>query len=404
MNPFIFAAERIIMKRWIIHIDMDAFYAAVEQRDNPDLRGKPVIIGGIGRRGVVSTASYEARRFGVHSAMPMSEARRLCPQGEFMAGDHHKYARVAAEIRRILAEFSPLIEPLSLDEAFLDVTGMEWLWPEPREIAATIKKRIKADLSLIASAGVAPNKFLAKLASDWGKPDGLVVIEHGTEQEFLRNIPVTRLWGVGETAARLLQGIGINTIGQLAAADQATIEQHFGNTAAVMLKLAQGHDNRPVVADQAPKSIGNEVTFAQDLRTREDAEVNLLALAAKVGRRIRRHGYSGRTITIKVRFGSFKTITRSRTLSDATFLDDTIYKTATSLFAGVQLQEGIRLLGITVSNLHLGAGQTGLFSDAEDKLAKVSSAVDRLKDRFGEGAVTRGRLLALKSQLTDPDG
>jgi DNA polymerase-4 len=216
------------MQRWIIHIDMDAFFAAVEQRDDPALKGRPVVVGGVGKRGVVSTASYEARRYGIRSAMPMSEARRRCPGAVFMPGNHKKYARVAEEIRAILADFSPLVEPLSLDEAFLDVTGMEWLYPEPAAIAAAIKKRIADELALIASAGVAPNKFLAKLASDWGKPDGLVVVQPEEVASFLRSMPIGRLWGVGEKTAKRLQGLGINTIGQLADADESILVRHFG--------------------------------------------------------------------------------------------------------------------------------------------------------------------------------
>lgn len=384
------------MERWIIHIDMDAFFAAVEQRDDPTLRGKPVIVGGLGRRGVVSTASYEARRFGVHSAMPMATARRLCSQGVFLAGDHHKYGRVAADIRRILGDFSPLVEPLSLDEAFLDVSGMDWLYAAPAAIAGKIKKRLKEELGLVASAGVAPNKFLAKLASDWGKPDGLVVVRVGEEAAFLRDMPIGHLWGVGEQTAKLLKGIGINTIGQLARADDTVLTKAFGQSAGVVRLLALGQDDRPVVPEQEPKSLGNEITFADDLTAPAEIETCLLALSQKVGRRLRQSGYSGRTVTVKIRFASFRTITRSHTLSEATALDETIYVTARAIMKGVELAEGVRLLGITLSNLQIQGGQISLFAGGDDKKLKVSAAVDRLRDKFGEAAVTRGRLLPPK--------
>ncbi len=385
------------MQRWIIHVDMDAFFAAVEQRDDPALRGRPVVVGGVGRRGVVSTASYEARRFGVHSAMPMSEARRRCPNAVFMPGDHKKYARVAGEIRSILAAFSPLVEPLSLDEAFLDVTGMEWLYPDPAAIAAAIKERIRRELGLTASAGVAPNKYLAKLASDWRKPDGLVVVRPEEVTAFLQVMPIGRLWGAGEKTTKMLQGLGINTIGQLADADEAILARHFGHAAAAMRRLARGEDDRPVVPEHEPKSIGNEVTFAEDLSSREETDTCLLALSHKVSRRLRQAGYAGRTVTVKIRFGSFRTITRSRTLGEPTLLGDTIYETVAAIMAGVEISEGIRLLGVTMSGLQVYGSQASLFADGDDeKRMKVSVAVDRLKDKFGEGAVTRGRLLMPK--------
>lgn len=381
------------MQRWIIHIDMDAFFAAVEQRDNPELRNKPVIVGGLGRRGVVSTASYEARRFGVHSAMPMAEARRRCPQGVYLPGDHRKYNKIAAEIQAILADFSPLVEPLSVDEAFLDVTGMDWLYPDPAAIAAEIKSRIRTELDLVASAGVAPNKFLAKLASDWGKPDGLLVVRPGEERDFLRDMPVSRLWGVGERSAKLLQGIGIKTVGQLAEADAAVLARTFGNMAEGLRRLARGEDERPVIPECEPKSVGNEVTFESDLWTREEMETCLLALVQKVGRRLRKSGHTGRTITLKLRFGSFRTITRSRTLGEPTALDGAIFAAVKALLDKVPLSEGVRLLGVSVANLHAGEGQPGLFGEEAAKQTKMFAAVDRLKDKYGEKAVTSGRLL-----------
>ncbi len=380
------------MQRWIIHIDMDAFYAAVEQRDNPDLRGKPVIIGGLSVRGVVSTASYEARKFGVHSAMPMVEARRRCPQGIFLPGDHAKYSRISHEIQHILADFSPLIEPLSLDEAFLDVSGMERLWGDPVDIARRIKARIKDEIGLTASAGVAANKFLAKLASDLQKPDGLVVIRPGDEARMLRDIPIDCLWGVGEVTAGVMKKLGIHTIGQLAQTDVKVLERHCGNAAYELHQLAHGQDERPVIPGHEPKSIGKEITFAQNLIANDEIYANLLDLAGKVGWRLRRKGYSGRTITVKIRFASFKTITRSRTLTEPTCLDDVIYETAKDICAKVALPEGIRLLGITASNLLKGTGQASLFSTTDKRMA-LYQAVDELREKYGEDIVTKGTLI-----------
>jgi len=323
----------------------------------------------------------------------MIEARRLCPQGIFLAGSHHKYEVVSQEIRRILAEFSPLVEPLSLDEAFIDVSGMDWLYSNPLEMAREIKARIKAELFLVASAGVATNKFLAKMASDWGKPDGLILIEAGHETEFLHNLPVSRLWGVGEKTARCLQAIGINTIGQLSVADQFILEKHFGRSADEIRRLTVGCDDRQVIPLQPAKSIGNEVTFEQDLRTLEDLLTCILELSQKVGRRLRKVGCAGRTVTVKVRFASFKTITRSRTVAEPVSDDQTIYDTARLILSDLKLSEGVRLLGVTISGLQSGGEQIALFSELQARNSKVSVAVDQLKDKFGEKIVTRGRLL-----------
>lgn len=386
------------MQRWIIHVDMDAFYASVEQRDNPALKGQPVIIGGIGRRGVVSAASYEARRYGVRSAIPMSEARRLCPQGVFLPGDHQKYQRVSQAIRSIFYDFTPLVEPLALDEAFLDVTGMDWLFDHPLTIARNIKERIAQELHLSSSAGIAPNKFLAKLASDLKKPDGLVLINPGEEARVLENLPIRRLWGVGEKTAQLLCGMKIETIGQLARTDLKLLEQHLGKWALDAHRLAHGEDDRPVIPESAPKSLGNEITFDEDLTCREDVVTHLLALAEQVGRRLRYSGYCGRTVTVKLRFVPFDTITRSQTLEEPTNLSEVLYETACQILQRTTLRDSVRLVGLTVSNLTAGdgGGQLSLFSAGKDKRRAVTQAVDRLKDKYGESIVTKGRLLTDK--------
>ncbi|WP_371375143.1 DNA polymerase IV [Sporomusa aerivorans] len=381
------------MQRWIIHVDMDAFFAAVEQRDNPELRGRPVIIGGTGARGVVATASYEARQFGVHSAMSSIEARRRCPQAVFLPANHEKYSGVSHKIVQIFSEFSPLVETLSLDEAFLDVTGMEGLFADPVDIAVKIKERIKAELNLTASAGVAPNKFLAKLASDMKKPDGLVVIRPEEVGAILKNIPVTRLWGVGQVTAKTLGQLGLKTIGEVAQSEPELLAKHCGQLGYVIHQLANGQDDRPVMNECQPKSIGKEITFASDLFGLEALQTELWALVEKVGWRLRRQGLSGKTITVKIRFGSFRTITRSRTLPVAANLDETIYRTAAGALAGVTLNEGVRLLGVTVSGLETGEGQISLFAQNDEKISAVAEAIDKVKEKYGEGAVTRGRSL-----------
>ncbi len=381
------------VRRYIIHVDMDAFYASIEQRDKPELAGVPVIVGGLSNRGVVATASYEARKFGVHSAMSMAEARRRCPEAVFITPDHRKYSFVSAQIRQILDRYSPLVEPLSLDEAFLDVTGMDGLYADPADIARRIKDEIKQQLRLTASAGVAPNKFLAKLASDLQKPDGLYIIRRGEEAQVLAELPVRRLWGVGEVTAASIAKLGIRTIGQFAAADPKLLERHIGRDVYDLQRLARGLDDRPVVPDQQIKSVGNEETFDQDLYQWDEIEKQLLLLADKVGWRLRRLTLSGRTITVKVRFASFKTITRSRTLEEATNLDDTLYHIARELYKSIPSAEGIRLLGLTVSNLQPAGQAMALFDSKQEKQESLHKVVDELKVRFGAAAVMKGRLI-----------
>ncbi len=381
------------MQRYIIHVDMDAFYASIEQRDNPQLLGVPVIVGGLSNRGVVATASYEARKFGVHSAMSMVEARRRCPQAVCITPDHRKYSFVSAQIRNILDRYSPLVEPLSLDEAFLDVTGMDGLYADPADIARSIKADIKEQLQLTASAGVAVNKFLAKLASDLQKPDGLYVIRPGEEAKVLAGLPIRRLWGVGEVTAASIAKLGIRTIGQFAATDPKLLEGYIGRAVFDLQQLARGIDDRPVVPDQQVKSIGNEETFEEDLYQWEEIEKQLLLFADKVGWRLRRLNLSGRTVTVKVRFASFRTVTRSRTLDEATSLDGVLYHTAKELYKSIPANEGIRLLGLTVSNLQPAGQSIALFDSGQEKQEVLHKVVDGLKARFGSAAVTKGRLI-----------
>ena len=380
-------------QRWIIHVDMDAYFAAVEQRDNPAYLGKPIIIGGLSGRGVVSTASYEARKYGVTSAMPMVEARRRCPAGIFLSPNMSKYAHVSDQIRQIFDCFSPTVEPLSMDEAFLDVTGMEYLYPDITVMARQIKDRIKQELNLTASAGVATNKFLAKLASDLKKPDGLVIIRPGEEIDLLAPMSVRKLWGVGIATARILKSLNIETIGDFRCCNLKLVEQHLGTCPTELYNLAWGRDDRPVIPDREAKSIGNENTFIRDLWSKDEIRGVLLALAEKVGWRLRKAGLCGRTITIKVRFSSFRTVTRSLTLPSSLSLDETIYQLACEMISKIPMHEGVRLLGITVSKLGQGVKQFSLFDEPNERQEKIATVMDKLKEKFGEGIITRGKIL-----------
>ncbi|MBQ7731051.1 MAG: DNA polymerase IV, partial [Lentisphaeria bacterium] len=357
------------MERIVLHIDMDAFFASVEQRDHEEYRGKPVIVGGLGPRGVVSTASYEARKFGVHSAQAMAIARRLCPNAIFLHPDHGRYSDVSRQIFSILSRFSPVIEQLSIDEGFLDLTGMERLMDNPRVYGEEIKRAVREETGLTASVGIAPNKFLAKLASDLEKPDGLVVIRPEDAEKVLAPLPVNRIFGVGKKTEARLAALGFRTIGQLAAADRGKLVQALGSRMAEqLLALAHGLDDRPVEPRRAAQSIGREETFDEDIRSREEAERVLLALSEEVGWRLRRKGLFARTITLKVRLGSFDTFTRQQTLPEPVAYDEDIFREAQTLFRAFPMPpgQGIRLLGVSAGNLSEG-GEVSLFDDHEKK-------------------------------------
>ena len=379
------------MQRTILHVDMDAFFAAIEQREHPEYRGKPVIVGGLSSRGVVATASYEARRSGVHSAMPMTTARRRCPDGIFVQGNYALYRAVSAEIFAIFSRYSPLVEPLSIDEAFLDVTGMGLLAPSPRVLAQRLKAEIREKTALVASVGIAPNKFLAKLASDLEKPDGLVEIRAEDAVRRLAPLPVRRLWGVGRRTEEKLLAQGIKTIGEMQQADEKKLARSLGTRAAHALKeLSFGRDERRVEPDHEAKSIGKEVTFERDLESAEEAERELLSLAEKVGWRLRLAGVAARTIQLKVRRADFTTFTRSRTLFEATAHDEPIFRTARDLFRELGIKSGIRLLGVTGENFEPSA-LPSLFRD--EKKERLYGAIDALKKRFGESIITKAPLI-----------
>lgn len=381
----------------ILHVDMDAFFAAVEQRDQPELRGKPVIVGGDPHsRGVVSTCSYEARKYGVHSAMPLREAYMRCPQGVFVPGNFTKYEEVSREIRRIFLRYTPLVEPLSTDEAFLDVHGCERLFGNPVEIGLKIKDDIKRETGLTASVGAAPNKFLAKLASDLQKPDGFCVIPRAQIEQILWPLPVTRLWGVGEKTAEFLLSKGIRTIGMIARLDPRVLENNLGKMGLEMHRLAHGIDDRSVEISYDVKSIGNETTFSEDTGDIEFLETTLLELAEQVGRRLRKSDVMGRTVQIKLRYASFKTITRAKTLARPTNSTQTLYEVGLELLRSTDLYNKMfRLIGLSVSNLTDEENrQISLFEEEGDLHSDIlSDIMDQLKDRFGEQAITRARLI-----------
>ncbi len=394
----------------IIHVDMDAFFAAVEQRDDPNLMGKPVIIGGYPyERGVVSTCSYEARHYGVRSAMPLGEAYRRCPHGIFMHGDHRKYGMVSQQIQAIFAHYTPMVEPISIDEAFLDVSGCERLFGPAVEIGRQIKERIRHELKLTASVGVSYNKYLAKLASDYGKPDGFLVITAQEARGFLAPLPITRLWGVGTKTANHLERFGIRTIGQLAAFPLAELRAHLGVVAHQLHLLAQGIDHRRVESPQDAKSIGHEHTFGEDTYNHQQVLTVLLDLSAKVARRLRLAGVTGRTITLKLRYGDFSTITRSYSSPDPTDYDQDLFRVGKELLlSNLTTGKPVRLIGISVSHLipaDCSPHQLSLFPEPKDdhRRDRLMQAMDAIKDRFGEGSISWARV-TLDEPDDDPQG
>ena len=373
---------------------MDAFYAAVEQRDRPELRGRPVIVGAQpGGRGVVSTASYEARVYGIRSAMPISTAARLCPHAAFVPVDMEKYQRVSAEIMTVLDSFSPLVEPVSVDEAFLDLTGTESLFGAPVEATRTIKARIREVTGLTASAGLASNKFVAKVASDLEKPDGLVVVPPGGEARFLAPLPIGRLWGVGRVMAEALSGLGIITIAQLQAMPRAALVRRFGGHGADLHDLAFGRDDRPVEPYTAPKSMGAEETFGTDCRDPARLATVLREQAERVARELRGDGVAAARVTLKLRFSDFHTITRAMT-AEPTQDGLELYRRARTLLDRERLDQPIRLIGLSASGLGPAEqGQLSLLDPDAVRRERLARVVDRLAKRFGDDVVRPASLL-----------
>ncbi|MEN8141537.1 MAG: DNA polymerase IV [Thermodesulfobacteriota bacterium] len=383
--------------RTIIHLDMDAFYASVEVLDFPELTGRPVVVGGASDRGVVSAASYEARRFGIHSAQAMVKARALCPQAAFQPVRMARYQEISAQIMAIFRDYTPLVEQLSVDEAFLDVSGCERLLGQGPEIARAIKKRVREETGLTVSAGVATNKLIAKVASDQDKPDGLTVVVPGEEAAFLAPLPLKRLWGVGPKTRERLELIGLRTIGDLCQLSRQELAKRFGKQGLHLYQRARGLDPRPVEVTSREKSVGHEETFATDIVEMAIIKKELLLLCNKVGERLRRHGVRGRTVTLKIKYHDFKSCSRSHTLTQATDDSKTIFQTIVDLLrkteAGIK---PVRLAGLAVSKLEEGSAprQLQLFGQEEGRQERqeLNRAMDEINQRYGSQTIQPGRL------------
>ncbi len=379
----------------ILHVDMDAFYASVEELDDPGLVGQPVVVGGTpDGRGVVAAANYAARRYGIHSAMPAARARRLCPHAVFIRSRMDRYVEVSRELRDIFARYTPLLEPLSLDEAFLDVTSSLRLFGDGQAIARRIKEEIRDELGLVASVGVAPNKFLAKLASDLDKPDGLVVVPTDAIEAFLEPLPVSRLWGVGKVSNRDLAEMGVYTIGDLRRLPEELLVSRFAKSAAHWARLARGIDDRRVVPDRDAKSISHETTFATDIGDAEVLKSWLLELTEQAATRLRRQGLRGKTVFIKVRYADFHTVTRSESLDAPSNVTRELYVTAARLLQ-TQLARSprpVRLLGMGASGITSEELEQGQLFETEDReqQRRIDTVVDSIKSRFGNRALRRG--------------
>jgi len=382
----------------IIHLDMDAFYPSVEVLDNPELRGKPVIVGGSRERGVVSSASYEARKFGVHSAQPMATAMQLCPKGIVMPVRMARYQEVSQQVFEIFHIFTPLVEPLSIDEAFLDVTGSTRLFGSPVEIAKKIKQKIVERTGLTISAGVAPSKFVAKVASDMEKPDGLTVVARDKVRQFLDPLPIKKMWGAGKVTQKALARLSIHTFKDLRQASVEVLEKKLGKQGIHMHRLALGIDERDVVTLHDIKSIGHEDTYSKDILDLKLAKRELLSLANRVARRMRRKGLEGKTITLKVKYSDFKLITRSVTLHHYTNDSAEIYSNVCSLLEKTAVgKRPVRLLGISLSNLtDTGVGrQLSLFNQNEsnEKRKELNKTADSILEKFGNRSIRPGSLI-----------
>lgn len=387
-----------------MHVDLDAFFVSVEQVDNPELKGKPVVVGGKpGSRGVVATASYEARTFGLHSGMPTSTAVRLCPQAIFIQGNYHRYIEVSKKFMAILTDFSPFLEPGGLDEAYLDVTGFESLHGSIRQMALKIKQRVKDELGIVASVGIASCKVVAKVASDESKPDGLLEVPIGGEAAFLAPLAVRKLPGIGKKTEQVLTGLGIRTIGQLARMPQPALKSRFGVFGESLYHHANGIDNSPVTPPAEAKSISRETTFEQDTRDFIFLSATLRNLAERVGADLRKQGKQAKCVCIKVRFTDFTTITRQRTTPQMTDLDQTIFQIGMDLLQNAITadRQDIRLIGIGVSNLSEQGQQLSLMNSTEQRLEKLNRAVDRIRDKYGFTLIQTGSTFRLRHHSGD---
>ena len=388
------------MLRSVLHVDMDAFYASVEQRDRPELKGRPVIVGADPKngkgRGVVAACSYEARKFGIRSALPISRAWKLCPQAEYVRARFKRYGEVSGIIMEIFRNYTNLVEPLSIDEAFLDVTGSIALMGPVHEIAQDVKRTICERTGLTASVGVAPNKFLAKIASDLQKPNGLVIVEPDQVPQFLADLPISRLWGVGPKTETRLRRMGVRTISDLSGLGRATLVQEMGAAGEHLWHLSRGEDNRPVVSGWAPKSISSETTFESDTDDRDRLVRTLRELSEQVARRLRKQKYQARTITLKLRYASFTTHTRQTTIPRPIETGRGIFEVAFPLFEGFPLTEKIRLIGVGAGHLSRDSerrAQLGLFPGSETS-EKLAHTVDEIREKYGETSLQRGSELS----------
>jgi DNA polymerase-4 len=387
------------MTRRIMHVDLDAFFVSVEQALNPRLKGKAVVVGGRpDRRGVVASASYEARAFGLHAGMPLTTASRLCPQAIFIEGSFPKYREASQKFMAILAEFSPEVEPVSLDEAYLDATGFESIYGSTHQMAVNIKQRIRDELGLGASVGIASVKVVAKVASELSKPDGLLEVASGEERSFLAPLPIARLSGIGKKTERILNGLNICTIGELSITPLSALKSHLGESGELLHHFANGVDDREVEPPTAAKSISRETTFGQDTRDRSQLEATLRYLTERVGSELRQQGKQARCITLKLRYADFTTITRRYTLGRASDTDQTIFDTGLKLLRGALAREKqpVRLVGIGVASLVEPGKQMDMLDQSARRLERLNSAIDRIRNKYGFSAIQTGRTLRLK--------
>lgn len=391
-----------------MHVDLDAFFVSVEQVDNPNLRGKPVVVGGKPeRRGVVAAASYEARAFGLHAGMPLATATRLCPQAIFIEGSFPKYRRTSQQFMAILADFSHHLEPMGLDEAYLEVTGFESIHGSIHNMALAIKKRLKDELRLSASIGIASGKVVAKVASELSKPDGLLEVAAGKECSFLAPLPIVKLPGVGKKTERLLKDLGINTIGELASVPLATLKHRLGVYGELLHRHANGIDERSIMPPALAKSISRETTFAEDTRDYPKLRATLRYLSERVGNQLRAQGKETRCVTLKLRYADFTTINRRRTLSQGTSVDQAIFENGSALLKKALSQERqpVRLIGIGVSGLTEPAGQLTLLNSSALRLGELNKAIDHIRKKYGFSAIQTGRTLLLRDIFpTGEDG
>jgi len=394
------------MARRIMHIDLDAFFVSVEQAHNPKLKGKPVIVGGKPEeRGVVAASSYEAREFGIHSGMSLQRAYKLCPQAIFIEGGIHKYLDTSLKFMAILMSFSPLIEPVGIDEAFLDVTGFESLHGSTREMGEKIRRRVKKELKVNASVGIAGGKIVAKVASEKAKPDGLLEVPPGTDAQFLSPLAIGDMPGIGRKTEATLRGIGIDTIGKLAKLPPDTLKSYFGVTGRVLYRFARGIDDSRVELPPEAKSISRETTFSVDSHDRSLIEATLRYLSERVGRKLRERNKQARTITVKVRGADFSTATRRRTLGTATDADQMIFKTGLDLLnRELKIQrQAIRLIGIGVSHLGETGRQLDMLDNTAAKLEQLNKAVDKIRKKYGFTSIQTGRTCRLKDIFPGDD-